>query len=63
MPPEKSNDAFNDIGLHEAGNGSRSALPYLATAGDLREVVQFLKRRPDGVTLAEAMDALREKTI
>src|SRR5215213_1682244 len=36
------------------------ALPTLATPGDLREAVQYLKRRPAGVTLTAALgDAKR----
>ena len=38
----------------------RAALPVLATPGDLREAVQYLKRKPTGVSLVEALaDAKR----
>lgn len=42
-------------------NESRNAtLPVLATPGDLREAVQYLKRKPTGVSLVEALaDAKR----
>jgi len=33
------------------------SLPILATANDARELVRFLKRRPNGVTVIEAMNA------
>ncbi len=33
------------------------SLPILATANDAREVVRFLRRRPNGVTVVEAMNA------
>jgi hypothetical protein len=36
-------------------------LPILATASDVREVVQFLKRRPEGVTIVDTMDAARKR--
>lgn len=37
-----------------------AALPVLATPGDLREAVQYLKRKPTGVSLVEALaDAKR----
>jgi hypothetical protein len=36
-----------------------AALPMLATAGDVREVVRLLKKRPGGVTIIEGMDAVR----
>jgi hypothetical protein len=38
-----------------------SGLPILATANDIREVVQLLKKRPEGVTVAEASDATRRR--
>jgi len=34
-----------------------STLPVLATASDAREFVRFLRRRPNGVTVVEAMNA------
>lgn len=36
-----------------------AALPMLATAGDVREVVRLLKKRRGGVTIIEGMDAVR----
>lgn len=37
--------------------------PLLATASDLREIVKFLRRRPDGVGLVEAMEISRRQTL
>lgn len=34
-----------------------TSLPILATANDARELVRFLKKRPNGVTVVEAMNA------
>ena len=51
----------HDIEPKTRVNGSPCSLPYLATSGDVREVVQFLKRKPEGASLAEAMDALRKR--
>lgn len=34
-----------------------NSLPILATANDAREVVRYLKKRPNGVTVVEAMNA------
>ncbi|HVF48497.1 MAG TPA: TIR domain-containing protein [Pyrinomonadaceae bacterium] len=39
------------------------ALPLLATAGDLREVVQYLKRKPHGVSVVEALDDFRRRVF
>ena len=38
-----------------------AALPILATADDAREVVQFLKKKPEGITIIEASDAIRKR--
>ncbi len=38
-----------------------STLPILATASDVREVVQLLKKRPEGLTIVEASDAVRKR--
>jgi hypothetical protein len=35
------------------------ALPMLATAGDVREVVRLLKRKAGGITIIEGMDAVK----
>ncbi len=42
------------------GNQS-SGLPVLATPGDVREVVQLLKSRPEGIPIVEATDAVRKR--
>jgi hypothetical protein len=44
-------DNTNDTGM------PATALPILATANDARELVRFLKKRPHGVTIVEAMNA------
>ena len=44
-----------ELGLNTEQEGG--SLPILATANDAREVVRFLKRRPNGVTVVEAMNA------
>jgi hypothetical protein len=40
---------------------STATLPILATASDVREVVQLLKKRPEGITIVEASDAVRKR--
>ena len=37
------------------------SLPVLATAADVREVIRFLKRHPEGITAIQAMDAFRKR--
>ncbi|HEY0077211.1 MAG TPA: hypothetical protein VGB73_01085 [Pyrinomonadaceae bacterium] len=38
-------------------------LPVLATAGDVREVVQYLKKKPSGVSIVEAMDDVKKRVF
>jgi len=38
-------------------------LPILATAGDVREVVQYLKKKPSGVSIVEAMDDVKRRVF
>jgi hypothetical protein len=40
-----------------------AALPVLATPGDLREAVQYLKRKPTGVSLVEALADARRRVF
>lgn len=40
-----------------------SSLPLLATASDVREIVKFLRKKPSGVTLVEAIDAIKKPTL
>ncbi|MDT5272459.1 MAG: hypothetical protein QOH49_4645 [Acidobacteriota bacterium] len=40
-----------------------AALPVLATPGDLREAVQYLKRKPAGVSLVEALADARRRVF
>ncbi len=49
-------------GTFEA-NGDKfpATLPSLVTAGDVREVVRFLRRNPDGIPLVEANEAVRKR--
>ncbi|MGH9902566.1 MAG: hypothetical protein ACRD68_12230, partial [Pyrinomonadaceae bacterium] len=50
--------------LSQPRGGVRAkALPILATAGDVREVVQFLKKRPTGITVVEAMDTVKKRAF
>lgn len=47
-------------GLQVLRNDSRN-LPGLATANDVREMVQFLSRYEDGLSIIEALDGLRRR--
>jgi predicted nucleotide-binding protein len=43
----------------EGAQEAAEALPMLATAGDVREVVRLLKRKSGGITIIEGMDAVK----
>src|SRR5215204_2406411 len=40
-----------------------ATLPVLATPGDLREAVQYLKRKPTGVSVVEALADARRRVF
>lgn len=46
-----------------AGVPQPTPLPILATANDLREVVQYLKKRPDGVDISEVPQPLKKRVF
>jgi hypothetical protein len=45
------------------GEAQLMPLPVLATANDLREVVQYLKKRPDGVDISEVPQPLKKRVF
>ncbi len=45
------------------GAGTRVVPPALATAADLREVVQYLKKKPFGVTVVEALNDVKKRAF
>jgi hypothetical protein len=40
-----------------------SSLPLMATASDVREIVKFLRKKPGGVTVVEAVEAIKKPTL
>ena len=49
--------------LTTKGGAQGAQLPALATPGDLREAVQYLKRRPGGATLAAALSDAKRRVF
>lgn len=47
----------------DGGEAQLMPLPVLATANDLREVVQFLKKRPGGVDISEVPQPLKKRVF
>ena len=47
--------------LQIVGRDAVMGLPVLATAADVREVIRFLQRHPEGITAIQAMDAFRKR--
>jgi hypothetical protein len=52
-----------EIELTRDEEKSASALPLMATASDVREIVKFLRKRPGGVTVVEAVEAIKKPTL
>ena len=64
MKPIATFDLKNQAQSFEITNGDESmSLPGLATSGDIREAVQFLKRHADGITIVQAMDTFRKRVF
>jgi hypothetical protein len=49
--------------LYAAEAAPSYALPILATAGDVREVVRYLKKKPAGVSIVEALDDVKRRVF
>lgn len=47
--------------LQIVGRDEPISLPVLATTTDVREAIRFLKHHPEGITMVQAMDALRKR--
>ena len=41
----------------------KATLPLLATANDLRELIRYLKKHPDGVTIVEALGEVKKRIL
>lgn len=54
---EVTSAPMDEAELVDADSFPISSLPILATASDAREMVRFLKKRPNGVTVIEAMNS------
>lgn len=63
LPPPHLREVGNDFDEPEREEAAMepevpaASLPILATANDARELVRFLRKRPNGVTVVEAMNA------
>ena len=49
--------------LRDAAEVERAALPTLATPGDVREAVQYLKKKPAGVSVVEALNDSKRRVF
>lgn len=41
----------------------KSSLPMMATPNDLRDLIRFLRQRPDGVSIVEAMEEIKRRIL
>ena len=52
----------SEVHLDDLIHGTREVtLPMLATANDVREVVQYLKKRPEGVNIFEVAQPIKKR--
>ncbi|MFL6211012.1 MAG: hypothetical protein ACJ74W_19340 [Pyrinomonadaceae bacterium] len=49
------------VALSAAAGARRASLPVLATANDVRELVQYLKKRPHGIDVSEIAQPIRKR--
>ncbi len=49
--------------LDNSGREPSITLPILATAGDVREVVQYLRKKPTGVSVVEALGDVKKRVF
>ena len=49
--------------VDNAADSARLQLPNLATANDVREVVQFLKQRPNGVNVCDIVQPIKKRVF
>ncbi|HEX8129106.1 MAG TPA: hypothetical protein VF527_08400 [Pyrinomonadaceae bacterium] len=63
-PDEREAERSHALRLLYTTEAAQSfTLPILATAGDVREVVQYLKKKPAGVSIVEAMDDVKRRVF
>lgn len=63
-PGERDHQTALRLLLHPPEHAERRlTLPTLATPGDVREVVQYLKQKPAGVSIVEALDDVKKRVF
>ncbi|HYY43054.1 MAG TPA: hypothetical protein VE775_10005, partial [Pyrinomonadaceae bacterium] len=66
VTPDPTTDPTTDATPDAAGPAhalTTGPLPLLATAVDVRGIVQYLSRKPGGVTINEAVDAVKKQVF
>lgn len=65
FPLIRDEESWTEVEIEIGGEDekSASALPLMATASDVREIVKFLRKKPSGVTLVEAVEAMKKPTL
>ena len=51
------------LGIPRHAEMQKVTLPSMATANDLRELIRYLKKHPDGVTLVEALGEVKKRIL
>lgn len=60
---EKITPITERVGLPRPVESQKATLPLLATANDLRELIRYLKKHPDGVTIVEALGEVKKRIL
>ena len=60
---EKVTPITERVGMARPVESQKATLPLLATANDVRELIRYLKKHPDGVTIVEALGEVKKRIL
>jgi hypothetical protein len=60
---ERNAPLVDRIGALRQLEKQKATLPLLATANDLRELIRYLKKQPEGVTIVEALGEVKKRIL
>jgi hypothetical protein len=63
LSAEKITPLTERIAMPRPVEPQKATLPLLATANDLRELIRYLKKHPDGVTIVEALGEVKKRIL
>ncbi len=63
LSAEKIAPLVERVGIARPVESQKTTLPLLATANDVRELIRYLKKHPDGVTIVEALGEVKKRIL